>query len=142
MLALLEHQVLLKEFKLDCCANNNPDGRVAFDKMLMAASHLFDRPHFHKLHLEVIGISLLVAKAIIDTFLSAEGSCEQLLVLDKMAIDDDSSDRIPPYVPALSLKMAENGYEHKKLVLTNIDNLSDCENVDNLFTPILPSPKG
>ena len=134
LIALLEHQVLLKEFKLDCCASdNNPDGGVAFDKMLMAAAHLFDQPHFYKLQLEVMGISLLVAKAIIDAFLSAASSSEQVLVLDNMAIDDDSSDRITPYVPTLSLKMAENGYEHKKLVLANIGNLADDENIDNLF---------
>ena len=139
-LALLKHQVLLKEFKLDCCANKNPDGGVAFDKMLMAAAHLFDRPHFHKLQLEVIGISLLVAKAIIDAFLSAASSCEQVLVLDNMAIDDDSSDRITPYVPTLSLKMAENGYEHKKLVLANIGNLADDENINNLFRWVTSYP--
>ena len=132
LLALLEHQVLLKEFKLDCCANKNPDGGVAFDKMLMAAAHLFVQPHFHKLQLEVMGISLLVAMAIIDAFLSAASSSEQVLVLDSTGIDDNSSDRITPYVPTLSLKMAENGYEHKKLVLTN-DLDFECENIDNLF---------
>ena len=130
MLALLEHQVLLKVFRLRCYGHeNHPNGGVAFDKMLMAAAHLFSRPQFHKLQLELMIISLLVAEAIIDAFLSAASSSEQVLTLESTIIDDFSSDRITHYVPTLSLKMAENGYEHKKLVLTDLEG----EDVENLF---------
>ena len=129
--AVLEHQVLLKVFRLRCYGyENHPNGGVAFYEMLMAAAHLFLRPQFHKLQLELMIISLLVAKAIIDAFLTAASSSEQVLVLESTVIDDDSADRITPYVPTLSLKMGENGYEHKKLVLTDLEG----EDVDNLFS--------
>ena len=122
--AVLEHQVFLKEFRLIC--ENPYNSGVAFVEMLLTAAFFFVQPHFHKLQLEVIGISLSVAKAIVDAFFSAASSSEQVLVLKNMGI---SSDRIIPYVPTLSLKMAENGYEHKKLVLTELEG----EDVDNLF---------
>lgn len=134
--AILEHQVLLKEFRLRCCGCESPDSEVAFEEMLLAAAHLFFRPNFHKLQLEVMGVSLLVAKAIIDAFLSAASSSEQILELENMAIEEDLTSRTTPYVPILSLKMAENGYEHKKLVLTDLEG----EDVDNLFSWVTSYP--
>ena len=128
--AVLEHQVLLKVFRLRCYGHEDHlNSAVAFDKMLMAAAHLFRRPQFHKLQLELMIISLLVAEAIIDAFLSAASSSEQVLTLESMTMDDLSSDSITQYVPTLSLKMAENGYKYKKLVLTELEG----EDVDNLF---------
>ena len=134
--AILEHQVLLKEFRLRCCGCESPDSEVAFEEMLLAAAYLFFRPNFHKLQLEVMGVSLLVAKTIIDAFLSAASSSEQILELENMAIEEDLTSRTTPYVPILSLKMAENGCEHKKLVLTDLEG----EDVDNLFSWVTSYP--
>ena len=53
----------------------------------------------------------------------------QVLTLESMTMDDLSSDSIIHYVPTLSLKMAENGYKYKKIVLTDLEG----EDVDNLF---------
>ena len=132
--AVLEHQVFLKEFRLIC---ENPYSGVALEEMLLAAAaFLFIRPHFHKLQLEVMRISLLVAKAIVDAFLSAASSSEQVLVLENMSISEISWDTITPYVPSFYLKMAENGYEHKKLVLTDLEG----EDVENLFSWVTSYP--
>ena len=132
--AILEHQVLLKEV---CLAfENSYAGDAGFDKFLTSAAELFARPHFCKLQLEVMGIPLLFAEAIVDRFLSAACSHRQSLVLDNLGIVYNHSASITAHKPTFYLKMADSGYEHKKLVLKDLEG----EEVESLFQWLMTYP--
>ena len=133
--AILEHQVLLKEVSL-ACENSSTD--PGFDELFTSAAELFVRPHFCKLQLEVMGISLLAAEAIVDRFLSAACSHRQTLVLESLGIDEvcNHSASITAHKPAFYLKMANSGYEHKRLVLKDLEG----EEVGSLFKWLMTYP--